>query len=92
VSSPVTFGTVQLLPDGQLIILMADHQTTGGYPRIANVASFDLPLVAQLDAGYKIGFELISIEEAEELLLGFDRELVFLKMGVRFARTSSPPG
>jgi antagonist of KipI len=92
VSSPVTFGSIQLLPDGQLIILMADHQTTGGYPRIANVTSFDLPLVAQLDAGYKIGFELVSIEEAEELLLGFERELVFLKMGVRFARTSSPPG
>ncbi|MCU0237873.1 MAG: biotin-dependent carboxyltransferase family protein, partial [Pyrinomonadaceae bacterium] len=35
VSSAVNFGTIQLLPDGQLIILMADHQTTGGYPRIA---------------------------------------------------------
>jgi len=35
VSSPVNFGTIQMLPDGQLIVLMADHQTTGGYPRIA---------------------------------------------------------
>src|SRR5688572_19368596 len=36
VSSAVNFGTIQLLPDGQLIILMADHQTTGGYPRLGN--------------------------------------------------------
>ncbi|MEP7128614.1 MAG: biotin-dependent carboxyltransferase family protein, partial [Chitinophagales bacterium] len=36
VSSAVSFGTIQLLPDGGLIVLMADHQSTGGYPRIAN--------------------------------------------------------
>ncbi|MBK5273219.1 MAG: biotin-dependent carboxyltransferase family protein, partial [Bacteroidia bacterium] len=37
ISSAVSFGTIQLLPDGQLIVLMADHQTAGGYPRIAHV-------------------------------------------------------
>ncbi|MEO7765949.1 MAG: biotin-dependent carboxyltransferase family protein, partial [Ferruginibacter sp.] len=47
VSSPVDLGTIQLLPSGQLIILMADHQTTGGYPRVANVISADLPKLAQ---------------------------------------------
>jgi len=39
VSTAVNFGTIQLLPDGGLIILMADHQTTGGYPRVAHVIS-----------------------------------------------------
>lgn len=84
VSSAVAFGTVQLLPDGQLILLMADHQTSGGYPRIANIISVDLPLVAQLDAGDKIGFAIVSIEEAEESLFEFERDLAFLRMGVRF--------
>lgn len=86
VSSPVTFGTIQMLPDGQMVILMADHQTTGGYPRIANVNAVDLPLVAQLDAGDKIGFELVPLESAEELMFAFERELAFLRVGVRFAK------
>ena len=47
VSSAVSFGTVQLLPNGQLIILMADHQTTGGYPRVAHIISAHLPILAQ---------------------------------------------
>lgn len=85
VSSAVDFGTIQLLPDGQIIILMADHQTTGGYPRLGNIISIDLPLAAQLGANDKIGFHLISIEEAEKLLFEFERELNFLKIGSKFA-------
>ncbi|HEY4303497.1 MAG TPA: biotin-dependent carboxyltransferase family protein, partial [Gemmatimonadaceae bacterium] len=46
-SEAVAFGTVQLPPGGAPIVLMADRQTTGGYPRIGEVASVDLPLVAQ---------------------------------------------
>jgi antagonist of KipI len=84
VSSAVNFGTIQLLPDGQMIILMADHQISGGYPRIANIISQDLPLVAQLGANDKIAFHLISIEDAENLLLDFERELNLLKIGVKF--------
>jgi antagonist of KipI len=84
VSSPVTFGTVQLLPDGQLIVLMADHQTVGGYPRVANVVSVDLPIVAQLDAGDKIGFRLVKAEEAEGLWVEMERGLAFLRAGVAF--------
>ncbi len=82
VSSAVSFGTVQLLPDGQLIILMADAQTSGGYPRIAHVASVDLPVLAQIGAGDKVNFELISIEEAENLSLQFENDLNLLKFGV----------
>ena len=82
VSAAVSFGTIQLLPDGQMIILMADHQTSGGYPRIAHVVSKDLPIVAQLGASDKVNFELISIEEAEDLALEFERDLSLLKVGV----------
>ena len=83
VSSAVDFGTIQLLPDGQLIILMADHQTTGGYPRIAHVIEKDLPLVAQLGAGDGIGFHMISNAEAEDLKVRQERDIKFLKMGIK---------
>lgn len=68
VSAAVNFGTVQLLPDGKLIILMADHQTTGGYPRIAHVITAHHSRLAQLKAGDKIHFKLSTQEEAEEWL------------------------
>ncbi len=68
ISTAVTFGTMQLLPGGQLIVLMADHQTTGGYPRVGNVISAHLPKLAQLCAGENIRFRPASGEQAEELL------------------------
>ncbi len=84
VSAAVTFGTIQILPNGQLIILMADHQTSGGYPRIGNVISADLPLLAQCGPGDEISFAMVSIEEAERLALEFEKELNFLRVGCRF--------
>src|SRR5207237_6311035 len=83
ISSAVSFGTVQLLPDGQLIVLMADHQTTGGYPRVAHIISRDLPLAAQLSAGDKFHFQGVSIEEAEKLLMDFERDLNLLKVACK---------
>ena len=83
VSAAVTFGTVQLLPDGQLIVLMADHQTAGGYPRLANVISADLPLLAQLGANDGVSFHLVSIEEAERISADFDRDRCRLRTGIR---------
>jgi antagonist of KipI len=68
-SEAVSFGTIQVPPDGQPIVLMADRQTTGGYPRIAQVASVDLPLVAQRGPGERLRFELIELEQAQQLLL-----------------------
>lgn len=56
VSSAVNFGTVQLLPGGQLIVLMADHQTTGGYPRIAHITSTHLSKLAQMKPNEEIKF------------------------------------
>lgn len=80
VSSAVTFGTIQLLPDGQLIVLMADHQTTGGYPRLAHVISRDLPLIAQLGASDKVAFHVVGIEHAEELAVEFERDMNLFKV------------
>lgn len=69
ISTSATFGTVQLLPDGQLIILMADHQTTGGYPRVAQVIAADRSKLVQISVGDEIFFREISLQEAEDLLL-----------------------
>ena len=82
ISSAVGFGTIQLLPDGQIIVLMADCQTSGGYPRIAHVVSTDLPILAQLGANDKVGFEMISPAEAEDLIIQFEEDLIFLRIGV----------
>ncbi len=86
VSSAASFGTIQLLPDGQMIILMADHQTAGGYPRIGNIISADLPIAGQLGPGDRVTFKVVSVMEAENALAEFERELSFLKMGVRLKR------
>jgi antagonist of KipI len=64
-SSAVTAGTIQLLPSGQLVILMAAHQTTGGYPRIGHVISADLPRLAQLGPGDLLHFTLTDAVTAE---------------------------
>ena len=85
ISSAVNFGTVQLLPDGQLIVLMADHQTTGGYPRIAHVIERDLPLLAQLGPNDGVAFHEVDIEQAELLSLEFDHDLAMLRVGVELA-------
>lgn len=84
VSSSVAFGTIQLLPDGQLIILMADHQTTGGYPRLGKVIAVDLHLLAQLSAGEHISFREITLEVAESVLMKQERELHKLKTAVNY--------
>lgn len=68
VSSAVNFGTLQLLPDGQLIVLMADHQTTGGYPRIAHVITAHHSALAQKKPGDHIHFRLTDHQKAEDLL------------------------
>ncbi|WP_205666217.1 biotin-dependent carboxyltransferase family protein [Aquabacter cavernae] len=66
-SEAVTAGTVQVPPDGQPIVLMADCQTSGGYPRIAHVAWVDLPRLAQCAPGARLRFEWIDLAEAQRL-------------------------
>jgi len=69
ISSGVTFGTIQLLPDGQVIVLMADHQTTGGYPRLGTIITAHFSKLAQMKAGDEIRFKFIDHQSAEALLL-----------------------
>ena len=67
ISEAVTFGTIQMPPNGEPIILMADRQTTGGYPKIGQVIAADLHRLAQLAPKQSIEFQVVSIDEAEGL-------------------------
>lgn len=67
VSEVTSFGTIQVPPDGNPIILMADRQTTGGYVKIGHVATVDLPLVAQTMPGESLRFQQISLAQAQQL-------------------------
>ncbi len=78
-SSGVSFGTMQLLPNGQLIVLMADHQTTGGYPRIGHIITAHLPKFAQLRPGDEVRFVMTDIQAAEESFLLLQQEINILK-------------
>jgi len=69
VSEPVAFGTVQLPPGGKPIVLMADRQTTGGYPRVLEAIGVDLTLLAQAAPGTRVRFRETSLEEAQRLYL-----------------------
>lgn len=56
VSDGVVMGSIQIPPDGQPLVMLADHQTTGGYPKLATVARADLPLLAQALPGARVRF------------------------------------
>jgi antagonist of KipI len=81
ISTGVVTGTIQLPPGGEPIVLMAERQTTGGYPIVGVVATVDLPRLAQLAPGDSIRFAAISIEEAQLALRNRERELQHLMMG-----------
>ncbi|PWI58406.1 biotin-dependent carboxyltransferase family protein [Sulfoacidibacillus thermotolerans] len=85
-STAVTIGTVQVPPDGNPIILMADRQTIGGYPKIAEVIRADLPLLAQLKPGDRIRFQEVSIEMAHQLLRAQERKIERIKTSLRLAK------
>ena len=69
ISDGIPPGAVQIPGDEMPILLLADHQTTGGYAKIATIISVDLSKIAQSKPGDKIHFRKISIGDAQELLL-----------------------
>jgi len=84
-SEPVSVGTVQLPPAGEPVILLAEHQTTGGYPRVLEVASAATPLLAQAGAGCRVRLSLIGLEEADRLAQQQIREFTLRLSAVRQA-------
>lgn len=81
-STTVVPGTVQVPPDGQPIVLMADAQTLGGYPQAGHVITADLPVVAQLRPGDALRFRAVSVREAREAALAQEHGLAMLRTGL----------
>lgn len=65
----VAFGSIQVPTNGQIIIMMADRQTTGGYTKIGTVISVDLPKLAQAQPGYRVRFVRVGVQLAQDLYL-----------------------
>lgn len=66
-SSAVTMGTLQLLPNGQIIVLMADHQTIGGYANLGQIILVDLPKLAQLNNHRPFKLSITNVQTAQQL-------------------------
>lgn len=82
-------GSIQVPPDGAPLVLMADRQTVGGYPKIATVASADLPRLGRLLPGQVVRFQPVTVEEAEALRR--DQEARIERAIGRF-QAARPPG
>lgn len=84
ISEPLGIGAIQVPTAGEPILLMADRQTAGGYPKIGYVISADLPLAGQLGPGDFIEFHLCTRQEAVAALIARERQLL------RFADVKEP--
>jgi len=82
-SDGIAPGAVQVASDGQPIVLLSDRQTTGGYAKIATLASVDIPRLVQTRPDRKVRFRAVSVDEARRLLLQEHRSLQRLRR--RFA-------
>jgi len=71
----VAFGGIQVVGDGQPIVLLADRQSTGGYTKIGTVCSFDIGRVGQVKPGQRLSFKQVTVAEAHELGRAYRAEL-----------------
>ena len=84
VSDGVTPGSIQVPGNGQPIVLLADAQTVGGYPKVATVISADLPRLGQAKPGDAIRFAAVSVHEAREALIAREKRWSEWAAGVKF--------
>jgi len=82
ISEAIVLGTIQVPADGNPIILLADRQTAGGYPKIAQLAAVDISIVAQSKPGTDFWFQEISLNEAEQLYLAREKAINQLKTAI----------
>lgn len=75
ISDGIALGSIQVPSHGKPIILLADRQTTGGYAKIATVATVDIPKLVQRKTDHKVRFEAITVQEAQKLLMQEEKEL-----------------
>ena len=82
ISDVTPVGSLQVPGSGQPILLMADRQTTGGYPRIATVISADLGIAGQRAPGETLSFRLCSLADALSALITRENALLALEAAV----------
>ena len=85
-SKAVCMRNIQVTPDGSMFLLMADAQTTGGYPRIATLMAADMPQAAQMRPGRTFHFRWTSLEYAQKCLLEMEENIygIFQQIEQRF--------
>ncbi len=82
VSDGIATGAIQVPGSGQPIVLLADRQTTGGYPKIATVISADLPAAGRLKPGDPVRFVAVDVEQAEAMRRKEEEEIKAVIAGV----------
>jgi allophanate hydrolase subunit 2 len=80
ISEGVSLGAIQVSAGGSPIILFVEQQTTGGYPKVANVITADLHCLGQLRPRDEVRFELVDWETARTLLI--EQETLFASVGL----------
>ncbi|HEX5563912.1 MAG TPA: biotin-dependent carboxyltransferase family protein, partial [Sporosarcina sp.] len=83
ISEAVTYGSIQVPGDGNPIILAADRQTTGGYPKIGQLSAIDFTKLAQAKAGDRLSFKEVTIEESQRLVARREMSLKKLHAAIR---------
>ncbi|WP_242360916.1 biotin-dependent carboxyltransferase family protein [Limosilactobacillus antri] len=91
-SAATVRGGIQVPNNGQPIVLMADRQTTGGYPLIAVVVTADLSKLVQCRPGQKVKFSLVNLAQATKLLRTQRAQLDHLAVQIRAAKYQQPIG
>lgn len=86
VSQPVAAGSIQVPPDGQPIVLLAERQTIGGYPQIAHVISADLAKIARSWPGTPIRFREVDLETARNAWASLQKQVRQMEVGIDFQR------
>jgi biotin-dependent carboxylase-like uncharacterized protein len=89
VSDAIATGSMQVPGSGQPIVLLADHQTTGGYPKIATVISVDVPALGRRRTGDPLRFVSVELEEAEEACREAEREFAKLVAALELAQSGN---
>jgi KipI family sensor histidine kinase inhibitor len=86
ISQPVACGSVQVPPDGQPIVLLAERQTIGGYPQIGQVISADLPKLARAWPGTPVRFREVTWEEARAARRQVEENFKWLQTGLKLLK------
>lgn len=81
-SDGIVEGSVQVSANGQPIVMLADHQSTGGYSKIATVIPCDIPALAQVRPGQLVGFRAVSVEEGAEACRKEKEKWTYLKEAI----------